>query len=156
MTRLALGILLLLTGCVSVREVPDPPRPARRVISTDRAPAAIASYSQAIQVGDTLWLAGQIGLDPATREMVPGGLEPEARRALDNCKAVLEAAGFSLRDVVQVQVFLADINDYAKLNEIYAGYFPKDPPARAVVAVAALPRGARVEVLMTAVRSSGS
>lgn len=67
---------------------------------------------------------------------------------------MLEAAGFSLRDVVQVQVFLADINDYAKLNEIYAGYFPEDPPARAVVAVAALPRGARIEVVMTAVRSS--
>ena len=156
MRSLAVGILLLLTGCVSVREVPDTRHPVRRVLSTDRAPAAIASYSQAIQVGEMLWLAGQIGLDPATREMVPGGLEAETRRALDNCRAVLEAAGFSLQDVVQVQIFLADITDYAKLNEVYAGYFPKDPPARAVVAVAALPRGARVEVVMTAVRSSGS
>ncbi len=147
--------LLLLTGCVAVREAPETPHPARRVISTDRAPAAIAAYSQAIQVGDTLWLAGQIGLDPATREIVPGGLEAETRRALDNCRAVLEAAGFSLRDVVQVQVFLADISDYTKLNEVYTGYFPKDPPARAVVAVAALPRGARVEIVMTAVRHGG-
>lgn len=145
-------VLLALAGCVSVDRAQEAPAPARRVISTDRAPAAIASYSQAIQVGDTLYLAGQIGLDPATREMVPGGLEAETRRALDNCRAVLEAAGLSLRDVVQVQIYLADMDDYAKLNEVYAGYFPESPPARAVVAVAALPRGARVEVLMTAVR----
>ncbi len=128
----------------------------RRIIATDRAPAAIASYSQAIQVGNTLYLAGQIGLDPATRELVPGGLQPEARRALDNCKAVLEAAGFTLADVVQVQVFLADVNDYAAFNEVYGAYFPPPAPARAAVAVAALPRGARVEVLMTAVRSAGA
>ena len=124
----------------------------RRAISTDRAPAAIASYSQAIQVGKTLYLSGQVGLDPATRQLVPGGLQAEARRALDNCKAILEAAGFTLAEVVQVQVFLADVNDYAAFNEIYTGYFPAPAPARAAVAVAALPRGARVEVLMTAVR----
>lgn len=145
-----LVLLLALTGCVSVTETDRPL--ARRVISTDRAPAAIAAYSQAIQMGDTLYLAGQIGLDPATREMVPGGLEAETRRAIENCRAVLEAAGYSLKDVVQVQIFLADIADYAKLNEVYATYFPEDPPARAVVAVAALPRGARMEIVMTAVK----
>ena len=145
-----LVLLLALTGCVSVTETDRPL--ARRVISTDRAPAAIASYSQAIQVGNILYLAGQIGLDPATREMVPGGLEAETRRAIENCRAVLEAAGYSLKDVVQVQIFLADITDYAKLNEVYATYFPEDPPARAVVAVAALPRGARMEIVMTAVK----
>ncbi|HEX7186307.1 MAG TPA: Rid family detoxifying hydrolase [Thermoanaerobaculia bacterium] len=146
----AVCLLLALTGCVAATETGRPRE--RRVISTDRAPAAIASYSQAIQVGDTLYLAGQIGLDPATREMVPGGLEAETRRAIENCRAVLEAAGYSLKDVVQVQIFLADIADYAKLNEVYATYFPEDPPARAVVAVAALPRGARMEIVMTAVR----
>ena len=140
-------LALLLSGCAGA-----PQRDQRRVISTDRAPAALASYSQAIQVGDTLYLAGQIGLDPATRELVPGGLQAEARRSLDNCRAVLEAAGFTLKDVVQVQVFLADLGDYNAFNEVYAGYFPPPAPARAAVAVAGLPRGARVEVVMTAVR----
>jgi 2-iminobutanoate/2-iminopropanoate deaminase len=147
-----LVVLSVLAGCISVSETREPQTAPRRAIATDRAPAAIASYSQAIQVGNTLYLAGQIGLDPATRELVPGGLQAEARRTLDNCRAVLEAAGFTLADVVQVQVFLADVGDYAAFNEVYAGYFPPPAPARAAVAVAALPRGARVEVLMTAVR----
>ncbi|HEX6904815.1 MAG TPA: Rid family detoxifying hydrolase [Thermoanaerobaculia bacterium] len=140
-----------LTACVSVREVPVPPT-ERRAISSDKAPAALATYSQAILAGDTLYLAGQIGLDPATRQLVPGGLQAEARRALDNCRAVLEAAGFSLADVTMVQVYLADIGDYEAFNQTYAGYFPNPQPARAVVAVAGLPRGAKVEILMTAVR----
>lgn len=144
-----LAVLVVLSACATSSNSASA---QRRVISTDRAPAAIASYSQAIQVGKTLYLAGQIGLDPATRQLVPGGLQAEARRALDNCKAVLETAGFTLADVVQVQVFLADINDYAALNEVYEGYFPPPAPARAAFAVAALPRGARVEVLMTAVQ----
>jgi len=143
---------LLLAGCVSASETHGAAPVERRAIATDRAPAAIASYSQGIQVGDTLYLAGQVGLDPATGQLVPGGLQPEARRALENCKAILEAAGFQLADVVQVQVFLAEVGDYAAFNEVYATYFPQPAPARAAVAVAALPRGARVEVLMTAVR----
>lgn len=151
----ALGITvlpLLLAGCVSVSETRGSASAERRAIATDRAPAALASYSQGILVGDTLYLAGQVGLDPATGQLVPGGLQAEARRALENCKAVLDAAGFKVADVVQVQVFLADVNDYAAFNEVYATYFPQPAPARAAVAVAALPRGARVEVLMTAVR----
>jgi 2-iminobutanoate/2-iminopropanoate deaminase len=143
----------LLTACVSVSTTEEPPgSPTRRVISTPNAPAAIAAYSQGIQVGETLWVAGQIGLDPATREIVPGGIREETRRALENCKAVLEAAEFSLKDVAQVQVLLADINDYQAMNEVYVTYFPEDPPARAAYAVAAIPRGARVEVIMTAAR----
>ena len=143
----------LLTACVSVSTTEKPPAsPARRVISTPNAPAAIAAYSQGIQVGDTLWVAGQIGLDPATREIVPGGIREETRRALENCKAILEAAGFSLKDVAQVQVLLADINDYQAMNEVYVTYFPENPPARAAYAVAAIPRGARVEIIMTAAR----
>jgi reactive intermediate/imine deaminase len=149
---LALPTLPSLAACAGVSASSDTLPAERRVIATDRAPAAIASYSQAIQVGKTLYLAGQIGLDPATRELVPGGLQAEARRALDNCKAVLEAAGFTLGDVVQVQVFLADVDDYAAFNAVYGQYFPPPAPARAAVAVAALPRGARVEVVMTAVR----
>ncbi|HBL26375.1 MAG TPA: reactive intermediate/imine deaminase [Acidobacteria bacterium] len=133
---------LLSTGCVA----------PRRVIATPNAPAAIASYSQGIQVGETLWVAGQIGLDPATRELVPGGIRAETRRALENAKAILAAAGFRLEDVVQVQVLLADINDYAAMNEVYATYFPQSPPARAAYAVAAIPRGAKVEIVMTAAR----
>lgn len=143
----------LLTACVSVSTTEEPPAsPARRVISTPNAPAAIAAYSQGIQVGDTLWVAGQIGLDPATREIVPGGIREETRRALENCKAILEAAGFSLKDVAQVQVLLADINDYQAMNEVYVTYFPESPPARAAYAVAAIPRGAKVEIVMTAAR----
>ena len=152
--RRAFGLVLsfLLAGC-SVSPVEEPPAlTKRRVISTPNAPAAIAAYSQGIQVGDMLWVAGQIGLDPATRELVPGGIREEVRRALENCKAILEAAGFSLKDVVQVQVLLADINDYQAMNEVYVTYFPEAPPARAAYAVAAIPRGAKVEVVMMAAR----
>jgi 2-iminobutanoate/2-iminopropanoate deaminase len=151
-TRSLLLLPLLLAGCASVQAREDAPRFERRIIATDRAPAAIAAYSQAVQVGGHLYLAGQIGLDPATRQLVPGGIRAEVRQVLENCKAVLEAAGYTLQDVVQVQVLLADINDYATLNEIYVTYFPKDPPARAAYAVAALPAGAKVEILMTAVK----
>jgi 2-iminobutanoate/2-iminopropanoate deaminase len=150
---LSLVLSVLLAGCVSVSAVEEKPAPGkRRVISTPDAPAAIAAYSQGIQVGDTLWVAGQIGLDPATRELVPGGIREETRRALENGKAILEAAGFRLKDVVQVQVLLADIDDYQAMNEVYVTYFPENPPARAAFAVAAIPRGARVEVVMTAVK----
>ena len=141
-------LVLVLAGCATV--------PERRIIATDRAPAALAVYSQAVQVGDAIYLAGQIGLDPATRTLVEGGVQAETRRAIENCRAVLEAAGSSLADVVQVQVFLVDIGDYRAMNEVYATYFRENPPARAALAVAALPGGAKVEVLMTAVKGSAS
>jgi 2-iminobutanoate/2-iminopropanoate deaminase len=136
--------LLVLAGCATA--------PQRRIISTENAPKALAVYSQGVQVGDALYLAGQIGLDPATRKLVEGGVQAETRRAIENCRAVLEAAGYSLEDVVQVQVFLVDIGDYQAMNEVYATYFKESPPARAALAVAALPGGAQVEVLMTAVK----
>lgn len=146
----------LLAACVSVRTTEEAPAlSGRRVIATPNAPAAIAAYSQGIQVGETLWVAGQIGLDPATRELVPGGIREETRRALENCKAILEAGGFNLEDVVQVQVLLAEIDDYQAMNEVYVTYFPDSPPARAAYAVAAIPRGAKVEIVMTAARGSG-
>jgi len=135
---------------------PDPSTAAsrvdRRVIATDGAPAAIGPYSQAIQAGETLYLAGQIGLDPVTGELVPGGVEAEARQVMANLGAVLEAAGFDFADVVQTQIFLTDLGAFAAVNAIYGEFFGADPPARATVGVAALPRGAAVEILMTAVR----
>lgn len=124
----------------------------RRVITSSAAPKAIGPYSQAIQVGHTLYLSGQLGLDPATGELVPGGIERETRKALENCRNILKAAGLDLADVVQVQVFLEDMDDYAAMNRVYAEFFPRDPPARAAFEVADLPRNARVEILMTAVK----
>lgn len=144
-------VVLLLAGSLGCATVPHPV--ARRVIATDRAPAALAAYSQAIQVGDTVWVAGQLGTDPATRQLVSGGIEAETRQALENVRVILEAAGFTLADAVQVQVLLADIADWEKLNPIYVTFFPQDPPARAAYAVAALPRGARVEIVVTASRT---
>ena len=144
------ALALLLAGC-GIRLVPT-----WGPVSTPEAPQAIGPYSQAFRAGDTLYLAGQLGLDPATRELVPGGIQAETRRALENLKAVLAAAGFSLGEVVQAQVFLADLADFAAMNEVYATYFPADPPARATVQVAALPRGARVEIALVAVRKWSS
>src|SRR5215218_6463793 len=120
--------LLALSGCAT--------GPQRRIIATENAPKALAVYSQGVQVGDALWLAGQIGLDPATRKLVEGGVQAETRRAIENCQAILEAAGYSLKDVVQVQVFLVSIDHYQAMNQVYATYFQEKPPARAALAVA--------------------
>ena len=125
---------------------------ARRVIATPDAPAAIGPYSQAIQVGGTLYLAGQIGLEPAGGALVEGGIQAETRQVMENLGAVLEAAGFSFADVVQSQVFLTELDDFGAMNEVYQGYFGEGAPARATVGVATLPRGARVEIIMTAAR----
>ncbi len=122
----------------------------REVILTDRAPQPIGPYSQAIQVGDMLFVAGQIGADPETRQLVDGGVEAEARQALYNVQAILQAAGADLQHVAQCQVFLADIADYAVVNAVYGSFFSEDPPARAALQVAALPAGAQVEILCTA------
>lgn len=146
-------VLLLAVACdVSVSEDPTTPAaPAeRQIIATDGAPAAIGPYSQAICVGDVLYLSGQIAIDPATGEMVRGGIEAETRQVLANIRAVLEAAGFGLDDVVQAQVFLADLNDYAAMNAVYAEAFGESPPARAAVQVARLPLDARVEIMVVA------
>jgi 2-iminobutanoate/2-iminopropanoate deaminase len=127
--------------------------PDREAISTAAAPAAIGPYAQAVRVGRTVYLSGQLGLDPATGKLVAGGVEAETRQALVNCRAILAAAGLTLADVVQAQVFLADMNDYQAVNAIYAEHFPAAPPARAAVQVARLPRDGRVEILLTAVRT---
>ena len=125
----------------------------KKVISTSDAPRAIGPYSQALKVGNTLYLAGQIALDPETNRMVEGGIEAQTHRVLQNLGAVLNAAGFSFSDVVQAQVFLANLNDYKAMNSIYAEYFNKAPPARAVVEAAKIPKGALVEIMMVAVSS---
>jgi reactive intermediate/imine deaminase len=117
----------------------------REVIHSDDAPKAIGPYSQAIRAGDTVYLSGQIGLDPATGQMVEG-VEAQAHRVLQNLRAVAQASGGTLDDIVKVTVLLADMADFAKVNEIMATYFRQPYPARATYQVAALPRGARVEV----------
>ena len=123
------------------------------MIATGDAPAAIGPYSQAIRLGNTLYCAGQIGIDPATGQLVQGGIQAETRQALKNLHAVLRAAGFTPADVVQAQVFLADLDDYAAMNAAYAELFTDSPPARAAVQVARIPRDAKVEIMLTAVKT---
>ena len=116
----------------------------KTIISTDLAPAAIGTYSQAVRVADTVYLSGQIGLDPATMQLVDG-IDAQIVRVFDNLKAVVEAAGGSLADVVKLNVFLIDLANFAKVNETMAKYFGEPFPARAAVGVKELPRGALVE-----------
>jgi reactive intermediate/imine deaminase len=116
------------------------------IIQTDKAPKAIGTYSQAVRAGDLVFLSGQIPLDPATGTLVSGDIEAEIRRVFDNLAAVAEAAGGSLANTVKLNVFLTDLGHFAKVNEIMATYFTGTYPARAAVGVAALPRGARVEM----------
>jgi len=115
-------------------------------IQTDRAPQAIGPYSQAIKANGFIFASGQIPLDPATMQIVEGGIEEQTMRVLDNLKAVLEATGSSLDRVVKTTVYLADMNEFAAMNEIYARYFGATKPARATVQVARLPRDVRVEI----------
>ena len=117
----------------------------KRVISTEEAPAAIGPYSQAIKAGDFLYISGQIPVDPKTGN-IPGDIASQAKQSLENLKAIIEAAGYSLADVVKTTVFAADIENFAEINGIYAGYFPKDAPARSFVAVKDLPKGVGVEI----------
>ncbi|MGC3997286.1 MAG: RidA family protein [Anaeromyxobacter sp.] len=122
-------------------------------ISTPGAPKAIGPYSQAIEArgARTLWLSGQIPLDPATGELVKGTIEQEAERVMENLQAVLAAGGASFEHVVRTTIYLTDLSDFARVNEAYGKRFPAHPPARATVQVAALPRGARVEIDAVAV-----
>ena len=117
---------------------------SKQTISTSAAPAAIGTYSQAVKVGNTVYLSGQIGLDPASMQLVEG-IEAQARRVFDNLKAVIEAAGGSMSDIVKLNVFLLDLSNFALVNTIMAEYFTQPYPARAAVGVASLPRGALVE-----------
>jgi 2-iminobutanoate/2-iminopropanoate deaminase len=126
----------------------------RRAIATDAAPAAIGPYSQAIYDERTglLFCSGQIGLDPATGQLVPGGVVEEFRRAMRNVEGVLKGAGLGLGDVMRVTLYLADMADFVPVNQAYAPFFVEPFPARATVQAAGLPKGARVEIEVTAVR----
>jgi reactive intermediate/imine deaminase len=119
---------------------------SKQIISTPNAPAAIGTYSQAVKVGNTIWVSGQIPLDPATKELVTGDMEAQVRRVFENLKAIVVAAGANLEQVVKVNVFLTDLAHFALVNKVMAEYFREPYPARAAVAVASLPRGAQVEV----------
>lgn len=125
---------------------------ARDVIHSEKAPKAIGPYSQAIRTGNTVYLSGQIPLDPATGELVPGDVSAQTQQVMNNLEAVLAAAGCTFANVVRCGIFLTDLGDFGKVNEIYGRYFPQNPPARATVQVAALPRGARVEIDCIAVQ----
>lgn len=118
----------------------------RQVISTDKAPAAIGTYSQAIKVGNTVYLSGQIPLVPATMQMVEGPIDAQIEQVFENLKAVAEAAGGSLAHVVKLNVFLTDLGNFTRVNEIMARYFQAPYPARAAIGVASLPRAAAVEM----------
>lgn len=118
----------------------------RTVIHTSNAPAAIGTYSQAIRAGDTVYVSGQISLDPATGQLISGDIDAEIRRVFDNLAAIAAAAGGSLDNAVKVSVFLTDLAHFARVNEIMATYFAQPYPARAAIGVAALPKGARVEM----------
>jgi reactive intermediate/imine deaminase len=119
---------------------------AKKIISTADAPAAIGTYSQAVEVGNTLWVSGQIPLDPATKELVPGGIDAQIHQVFKNLRAIVTAAGASFDDVVKATVFLTDLSHFALVNKIMAEYFREPYPARAALGVASLPRGAQVEV----------
>jgi len=125
---------------------------SKEIIFTEKAPRPIGPYSQAVVVGDFIFGSGQIPIDPATGWIVEGDIEVQTRRVLENIKAVLEAAGSSLEKVVFVTVFLSDLTDYPKFNEVYAEYFGESPPARTTVEVSNLPKGVKLEVNFIALK----
>jgi len=145
MRRIMLTAAALAIGLAATAE-------ANEVISTENAPAAIGPYSQAIMAGDTLYLAGQIAIDPTTGELTPGTIEEETTLVLNNLSAVLEAAGMSLANVVSTTVFMADLDEFGAMNEVYATFFTENPPARATVQAARLPRDVKIEIAAIAVR----
>ncbi|HEX5440574.1 MAG TPA: RidA family protein [Ktedonobacterales bacterium] len=126
----------------------------RSKVSTDSAPAAIGPYCQAIVLDGMVYCSGQIGLDPATGQLVEGDVRAQTQRALQNLTAVLESAGSSLSNIVKTTVFLTDMGNFTAMNEVYATFFGDEPPARSTVAVAELPKGAQVEIEAIAARNS--
>jgi reactive intermediate/imine deaminase len=119
---------------------------SRQIVQTEAAPAAIGTYSQAVRIGDVVYLSGQIPLDPATMDLVEGGMELQIRRVFDNLKAVAAAAGASLDDIAKLNIFLTDLSHFPLVNQVMAEYFSEPYPARAAIGVAGLPKGAEVEM----------
>src|ERR1700736_2719822 len=128
----------------------------KKIISTSDAPAALGPYSQAIRVGSTIYCSGQIPLDPKSGQIVSGGIDAQTRRVLENITAVLKAEGLTFENIVKTTIFLVDLGDFQTVNEIYGSYFNQAPPERSTVQVAALPKGARVEIEVIAVVGNGS
>jgi 2-iminobutanoate/2-iminopropanoate deaminase len=126
----------------------------RRIVSTEAAPQAIGPYSQAVRFGELIFSSGQIPLDPRTGRFVEGGIAEQTEQVLKNLREVLRAAGAELSDVVKTTVYLADMGDFAAMNEVYGRYFPENPPARSTVEAARLPRDARVEIDVIAVKKN--
>ncbi len=127
----------------------------RQIIATDNAPAAVGPYSQAIRAGDLIYTAGQLGIVPGTKDFAGPDIEAQTRQALENLKAVLEEAGSCLQHAVKTTVFLADMGEFARMNAVYATFFPESPPARSAVQAAALPLGGRVEIEAVAIVCKG-
>lgn len=125
----------------------------KKIILTPNAPAPIGPYSQAVLSGDTLYTSGQIAIDPKTGELVMGDIQQETRQVMENMKAVLEAAGMDFSDVIKTTIFIMNMADFGKINDIYGSYFTADAPARETVQVAGLPKGVNVEISMVAVKS---
>ena len=123
----------------------------KQVITSEKAALPVGPYSQAIKTGDFIFVAGEKGIDPGTGKIVEGGIVNETRQTLENVKAILEAAGASMTNVVRSVVYMTDIGEFSDMNEVYAGYFKEDPPGRSCVQVVALPAGAHVEIEVTAV-----
>lgn len=124
----------------------------RQIVATEAAPKAVGPYSQAVWAGDILFCAGQIPLEPATGNMVPGGITEQATRVLENIRGLLQSQGLDFGNVVKSTVFLSDMNNFAAMNEVYAKFFTKEPPARSTVQVARLPKDALVEIEVVAAR----
>jgi 2-iminobutanoate/2-iminopropanoate deaminase len=124
--------------------------PRKQIVSTENAPAAIGPYSQAVRVGELIYTAGQIALVPETGKLIEGDIETQTRQVMENLAAVLQAAGSSLTQVVKTTIFVTDINDFARVNQVYGSFFQDNPPARSTVQVAALPLGANVEIEVVA------
>src|SRR2546430_2255706 len=118
----------------------------KKIISTPEAPAAVGPYSQAIRIGNFVFCSGQIPLDPETGEIVPGDVNAQTRRVMENIAAVLRAEGLNFGNIIKTTIFLANLSDFQAVNELYGSYFKLDPPARSTVQVAALPKGANVEI----------
>jgi 2-iminobutanoate/2-iminopropanoate deaminase len=124
----------------------------KKIIKTDKAPAAIGPYSQAVEVNNTLYISGQLPLDPETMEM-PENTEDQAKIVMENISAILREAGYSFSDVVKSTIFLADIKDFQVMNEVYGGYYKENPPARSAYEVANLPKGAKIEIETIAMKA---
>ncbi len=125
---------------------------SRTVIDTPNVPTAVGPFSQAIQVGNTIYCSGQIGIDPAANLLVYGGVGAETRQAMNNIRALLRESGYTLEDIVHVEIFLTDMDEYDEMNQVYGSYFFENPPARSVAQVAALPSSASIQISVTAVK----